>query len=203
MKQVIRSFAVGLFTAGIILVSVFYFSEDKSHDTTKMSDNEMIDIMKDKGYRVISEADYISLSVNAGNEQTAEKKQENVAANSTKNEAATNDKGEAEKTEKESKKDEKASDKKVENTDKEKAEKDKKAEKEKKKKKSYTLKIKSGMFPSEVADLLEKNKIIKDKHKFNKFLEDKGYAQKVQLGEFKVSSDMDHTQIAKIITKNR
>lgn len=67
----------------------------------------------------------------------------------------------------------------------------------------YHLKITEGMTPDEVASQLKSAGIIKDDNKFTRFLIDKKYHEKVQIGEYDLTSKMDFTQIAKIITKNR
>ena len=66
---------------------------------------------------------------------------------------------------------------------------------------SYKLKIKSGMSPGEIADTLAKEKIIKDKDEFEAFLIDNDYHTKVQVGSFRVYSDMSFREIAEKITK--
>lgn len=66
---------------------------------------------------------------------------------------------------------------------------------------SYKLKIKSGMNPAEIAETLAKQKIIKDKDEFEAFLIDNGYHTKVQVGTFRVYSDMSFREIAEKITK--
>ncbi|MCE4047043.1 MULTISPECIES: hypothetical protein [Bacillaceae] len=66
---------------------------------------------------------------------------------------------------------------------------------------SYKLKIKSGMSPGEIADTLTKEKIIKDKDEFEAFLIDNDYHTKVQVGTFRVYSDMSFREIAEKITK--
>ncbi len=66
---------------------------------------------------------------------------------------------------------------------------------------TYKLKIKSGMSPGEIADTLAKEKIIKDKEEFEAFLIDNDYHTKVQVGSFRVYSDMSFREIAEKITK--
>ncbi|MDK8639674.1 hypothetical protein [Niallia taxi] len=66
---------------------------------------------------------------------------------------------------------------------------------------SYKLQIKSGMNPAEIAETLAKQKIIKDKDEFEAFLIDNDYHTKVQVGTFRVYSDMSFREIAEKITK--
>ncbi|WP_210365941.1 hypothetical protein [Bacillus sp. REN3] len=69
--------------------------------------------------------------------------------------------------------------------------------------KKFTLVIAGGMSPGDVAVMLKSQGIIDDEKKFERFLIDKGYHTKVQIGRYELTSGMDYHQIAKIITKNR
>lgn len=66
---------------------------------------------------------------------------------------------------------------------------------------SYILKVKSKMTASEIAELLEKEKIIDDATKFRDYMNKKSLSQKVQIGEYIVSSDMNDEELSKLITK--
>lgn len=72
-----------------------------------------------------------------------------------------------------------------------------------KEEKKFTLIIAGGMTPDDVAVMLESQGIIDDANKFERFLIDKGYHTKVQIGKYELKSGLDYDQIAKIITKNR
>ncbi|MFT9597836.1 hypothetical protein [Mesobacillus sp.] len=76
-------------------------------------------------------------------------------------------------------------------------------EEEVKEEKKFTLVIASGMSPGDVAIMLKSQGIIDDEKKFEKFLVDKGYHTKVQIGQYELTRGLDYHQIAKIITKNR
>ncbi|KUP05987.1 hypothetical protein Q73_09410 [Bacillus coahuilensis m2-6] len=67
--------------------------------------------------------------------------------------------------------------------------------------KEVTVTIESGVSIGEISSRLESEGFIEDQYDFNNFLKEKGYEQKIQLGEFKITSDMNYDQIAKIITK--
>lgn len=62
------------------------------------------------------------------------------------------------------------------------------------------LKIKSGMTSQEISEQLEDADIIKNADKLQKYLHKHGLEEKVQLGTFKLSSDMSLKKIAKKIT---
>lgn len=191
MKQPVRVFAIGLLTAGVIMLGVYFFSNGNIQTADNLSDEELVTLIEEKGYHVLSDSEYIALSVDeqgATDSQTPQKEEQPT----TKAKAAekTNDKKNKDK--------QKEADNKRENNDREDKEKDKE---DKEKNKTYTLKIKSGMPSSDISDLLEENDIIDDASEFNKYLEKHNYSEKVQLGKFKVSSDMSLYEIAEAITK--
>lgn len=187
MKRTIRAFSLGLFVAGIMMVVTFLFSGDNAASKKHAEDlplDEMIEVMKNEGYRVVTEEEYITLSLADSNEQ------ENQAEKDNNDE----DKESSQKSDESS--DEK------ENVEKDKEEKDKNNEEEDEDSvKEYTLHIKDGMPSSDIGNLLEENDIIEDSSKFNKYLEDEGYHKGVQLGKFKVKSDMSFKELAKAITR--
>lgn len=189
MKQTIRSFSLGLLTAGTILLMIYYFVEEPKEKAVKMSVDDMIAEMKEEGYRVITEEQYITLSI--------DKDQVNKDADKTQVASTKSKSDDNKKKEKDDKKDIESKDKKSKDDS------DKKDNKEDKKDKvkTYTLKIDSGMPSSDIGDMLAANDIIDDASKFNKYLEDKDYSLRVQLGEFKVKSDMSFYEIAEAITK--
>lgn len=71
---------------------------------------------------------------------------------------------------------------------------------EKKSTHNTKLKIKKGMTSQEVAEQLEDAKVIKDAEKLQDYLGDHGIEENVQLGSYKLSSDMSLKKIAKKIT---
>lgn len=66
---------------------------------------------------------------------------------------------------------------------------------------SYTLKVKSGMSISKITELLFENKIVKDPKKLETFLIDNGYHTKIQVGSFRLTSEMSNKKIAEKLTK--
>ncbi|WP_430785254.1 hypothetical protein VBD025_10670 [Virgibacillus flavescens] len=63
MKQPVRAFSIGLFTAGIIFLAiVLYFEKDQEEST--MSKENMITDLEKNGMQVLTQDEYISLSVN-------------------------------------------------------------------------------------------------------------------------------------------
>lgn len=181
MKQPIRLFALGLLTASLIALIFFLFVKDGAHNTDNLANEDMIDALKDEGYHVLNDSDYIALTVDEADDKKEAK--EIKEAESTKTASSEKQTKEDDEKEKSDDKDE---------------EKDKK---DKDKKKTYTIHIKTGMASSEISDKLEKKDIIKDASKFSKYLKEHDYDQEVQLGKFDVSSSMDKKEIAEAITE--
>lgn len=195
MKQPVRVFAIGLLSAGVIMLGVYFFSNGNIQTTDNLSDEELVTLIEEKGYHVLSDSEYVALSVDEQGTTDSQAPQ--------KEEQPTSKAKAAEKTNDEKDKQKEADNKKA-NKDQENDQEDKEKDKEqedKEKNKTYTLKIKSGMPSSEISDLLEENNIIDDASEFNKYLEKHNYSEKVQLGKFKVSSDMSLYEIAEAITK--
>lgn len=201
MRSPIRAFSLGLFAAGLIILisSLFFNTSEKRAEEYPVDD--MINIMKDEGYRVMSESEYIALSLqkddeqqkaNEDTEKTDKDDKQDQAKDDQTTDSKDNSKKETDKKE-DNTKDKTSEDEKTDKKDDKKDDKDKVV--------TYTLKIESGMPSSTIGDLLEENKVIKDGSKFNKYLEDEGYSLKIQLGNFKVNSDMTFNEIAKLLTK--
>ncbi|MCJ0930855.1 endolytic transglycosylase MltG [Virgibacillus halodenitrificans] len=170
MKQPIRAFAIGLLTSGVImLIGFFFWGTTSAKD--EMTAEEMIPLVKEEGYHVLSQEEYISLSVEKDKQRT-DKKEEKASEKKTENKKEEAD-------EKEQTDEEEASDKPT----------------------KYKINIKSGMATSEISNLLEEKKIIKDSGKFDKYLEKENYSEKVQIGEFEVSSDMSFYELAEKIAR--
>ncbi|GIP61634.1 hypothetical protein J32TS6_01890 [Virgibacillus pantothenticus] len=195
MKQPIRLFGIGLLTAGIIMLGVYFFTNGNIQTADNLSDEELVTLVEDKGYHVLTNSEYIAVSVDedeataAKNEQQPDTKAKFAEDKSDNNE----DKQENQNADKEDKNKAKQNNDKKQAADKEKNKEDEK--------KTFTVNIKEGMPSSEISDQLEANDIIDDAAKFNAYLEDNDYSQKVQLGKFKVSSDMSLKEIAEAITK--
>ena len=193
MRQPVRSFAIGLFTAGIVmLIGLSIFDNDEDKQVAELSADTMIPLIEEQGYRVVTEEEYIAVSVNKDKENNNNE-----------------DKSDPDKVEE---KDDKDTDKEVKEKDeketaskkKEKDDKDKNKDKDKDKKddvKTYTVHIEEGVLSSTISNTLEANDIIDNATKFNLYLTDNGYGEKIQLGKFKVNSDMSFKEIAEAITK--
>src|SRR5699024_28514 len=178
MKQYVRTFSIGLFIASLLLLITFLFSNSSLNNRANLSDDEMVEHLKDSGYRVVTETEYISLS---------------VQQDKNKEKSTSNKEKDADKEDKKDSDDKKASDKNEE--------KDKKDKKDKEKPKSYTIEIASGMTISEVTNQLENDGLIKDDRKYDQYLKKHDYEKYIQLGKHKVTDDMSEQEIAEELIK--
>ncbi|WP_121639737.1 endolytic transglycosylase MltG [Virgibacillus sp. Bac330] len=193
MKQPIRLFGIGLLTAGIIMLGVYFITNGSTQTADSLSDKELVALVEDKGYHVLTNSEYVAVSVDEAKTTAAKnEEQPETKAKSTEEDSKNKEENDKPKSDQDSKKDE------GQNEEKDKQKKDEKKEKDKK---TYTLKIEEGKPSSDISEKLEKNGIIDEASKFNDYLEDNDYSKKVQLGEFKVSSDMSLYEIAEAITR--
>ncbi|GAA0445737.1 endolytic transglycosylase MltG [Virgibacillus salarius] len=203
MKQPVRVFAIGLLTAGIIMLATYLLFKGDTKTVEGISEKELISLVKDKGYHVLSNSEYVALSVNDNpekaaktppNENTSTTTQNDQSAKTTEQEDAAKkqDSNNTEKAEKENTKEENQEQKK---------EQAKESPEKEEGPKTYTLHIKEGMASSEISSLLEENKLIKDASEFSDYLEENDYSQRVQIGKYKLNTDMGPYQIAEAITK--
>ncbi|GAB4073442.1 hypothetical protein GCM10028778_09530 [Barrientosiimonas marina] len=90
MKQIIRSFALGLLTAGIIMLGTFYFAGGSQADADDIATDDMIKHIKQEGYHVLTESEYIDASVKSDNDSNADKQdQDGDAKDKSKDDAKT------------------------------------------------------------------------------------------------------------------
>lgn len=64
------------------------------------------------------------------------------------------------------------------------------------------IEIRSGMYSEVVSRMLFNAGIIPNAAEFNLYLENNGYAERIAVGTFTVSSDMSYDQLARIITRS-
>src|SRR5690625_505703 len=64
MKQFFRFFSLGLFVASLIIFIFYNYFEEPEANPNDFSKEELVEIIEDDGYRVITEEDYISYTVN-------------------------------------------------------------------------------------------------------------------------------------------
>src|SRR5699024_9565354 len=163
MKTAIRSFALGLFVASLLMFGYFFLFENNSSNIEDLTTDELISSIEDEGYRVISESEYVSFSF-----YKEEQKENNDESDDRLN-----------------KKKKQKKNKKKKNKNKNKNKKDNKENNENNKNNNdnedvikHTFKTETGIVSQEIADILYDNKIIDDRDKFAKYLEDNGYSSK-------------------------
>ncbi|MFS0751434.1 hypothetical protein [Oceanobacillus sp. 1P07AA] len=176
MKHHIRAFAVGLFTSALIILIVFFLVQDSQTPIEDVKAEELIPVLEDQGYAILSQEEYISYSVNG---------------NDSDNKSATNHESEDEDTVESKEETENNKEDEEENSEEE-SEQDSAVE--------YKLTVETGMASSEISDILENEDIIESASDFNNYLEDNDYAINVKPGTFELSSDMSHFDIAEVIT---
>lgn len=66
---------------------------------------------------------------------------------------------------------------------------------------SYTLEVKSGMSSTDISNKLAEVKVINNADDLEKYLQEKDWARKIQIGTFEVNNKMAIDEIARIITK--
>lgn len=190
MRQPVRSFAIGLFTAGVIMLIGFYLFDTSSKQAENLTADSMIPLIEEEGYHVMTEEEYISVSVKKDNASKKNASEENKVPEKEDKVAEVNKEADKNKDV------DKDKDKKKDNaSDKEKNE-DNKDDIAK-----FTINIESGMLSSTISETLKENKIIDDAQKFNSYLKKHDYDLKVQLGKFKVNSEMTFNEIAETISK--
>ncbi|WP_036688036.1 hypothetical protein [Paucisalibacillus globulus] len=195
MKQPIRAFAVGLFATAVIMLIVNYFSNGSKQEFSEMPIEDIVDELKEQGFRVLSESEYITLSMNG---EVAKKETEVASAEVEKDN--TKDKSDTTKeTEPTTEKKDEKNNNQTESTEED--TKNDNSNNEQEAAKKFTLKIEAGMPSSAISNELESNGIIDDTAKFISYLEDEGYAVRIQLGEFQLTSDMSYFEIAEALTK--
>lgn len=172
MKQSLRFFSLGILASALLLLgyTLFFGGDLKQADS---SVEEMSDSLSEQGYRVVSEDEYIKYTMDK--EQSTDTK-------------------ESDKSDKKDEKEAKQKKEKENNDDKE----DEEDKNKDKKKEKATIKIDSGVVAPDIADDLVDEKIIKkdERDDFVEYMDGEGYSEEVQLGKFKVDSDMDFKELA-------
>jgi negative regulator of genetic competence, sporulation and motility len=194
MKQSVRSFAIGLFTAGILLLGGIFFFGTGGEKVEDLAAEDLIDLVEQKGYYVLNKEEYIAASV--GDESKTASAETNSKEGISEQESSNKEEDASKDKEDESTENAEAKEENSDENDSEKAEKE-----EEKEKTSYTLKIKEGMASSDISSVLENNDIIDDAGEFNEYLIDNDYHLKVQIGEYELTTGMSHYEVAEAITK--
>lgn len=187
MKQSIRFFSIGLLTASIVLLGFYFLFGNSKASSKDVPLEEMIEEIESTGHRVVTEKEFIAYTIN--NEEKEVDKED-----SAKEKKESSDKKETKKTDDKTDK----KDKKEDKDKKDKKDKDKKDDKKVK----ATITTDDGVVTQEIADKLVDENIIKDKEKqeFLDYLDDNDYSPYIQIGKFKVDSEMSMKELAETFT---
>ncbi|HEX7064624.1 MAG TPA: hypothetical protein VF199_06100 [Bacillales bacterium] len=175
-KSGMRGFAAGLWVAAIVMAYFFYTGQGPAETAAKqtVTEEQVKHYLESRDQIAVEKGSYESLKA-AADQQTENKDQGKSEKNQSKEDEGKKNK----------------EDKSGDSNDQQKAE---------EKVKTYTLDIQQGMTSQEVGNLLENAGIIKDQEKLSEYLQDHDLAKKVQLGTFKLKSDMSIAEIAEEIT---
>ena len=173
MKHTVRSFSVGLLAAGLIMLVVYLFLDESTKAEHDYNTDEVIAHMEQEGYRIITEEEYISMSV-AKTQQ--DKQEENKEEPSEEEESSiieeedTSNEVEEETVEEE-------------NTP-----------------AIKTITIESGMATSQISSMLADQNLIDDAGAFNSYLQEHEYSLRVQMGDHELREGMSFYEIAEAMT---
>ncbi|GGE46862.1 hypothetical protein GCM10011391_27150 [Pullulanibacillus camelliae] len=175
-----RAFAAGIIITCAVIAFFYYFifndAKGSSEKATNKSltDSAVENYLNKKGQTAIDQATYDKWQAEDRQLQDGKKTSDDKKSSS---DSAASD-----------------SDKK---DDQSKAASDKKEESESK---TVTIKVKSGMTSTDIADQLQSEKIIKDSQKLVDYIVGHDLEKYIQLGSYKIKSDMTIPQIAKVLS---
>src|SRR5699024_7587794 len=187
MKQSIRFFSIGLLTASIVLLGFYFLFGNSKASSKDVPLEEMIEEIESTGHRVVTEKEFIAYTIN--NEEKEVDKED-----SAKEKKESSDKKETKKTDDKTDKKDKKEHKDNKNK--------KHKEKTEDKKGKATITIDDGVVTQESDDKLVDENIIKDKEKQEclYYLDDNDYSPYIQIGKFKVDSEMSMKELAETFT---
>lgn len=178
MRQPVRFFAIGLLVSATLLFIFYTLFDDDNGKTSEaepqtISIEEMIENVENDGYRVMTEEQYIALTL--ASEQTPEDVDEGAKDESAKDEdIIEEDENDAQDKENE--------------------------EITKHETITHTFTTSENVVSQEIADILLEHKIIDDRTAFLNYLQDNDYMRYIQIGTFTVNSDMTFEELAKVLT---
>lgn len=172
-KRTLMAFSFGIFFT-VSIIGTYYYAFSDENET--ISQKEAKDLLKEKNYVILTKSKYNQLVEGKSDATKNQGKKETGKKETIKEEKSTPEKEVVPQKESVVKKNEDVI--------------------------SYQLQITSGMTSEGIAEVLERQGIIKDHSELSAFLDNNGYSTKIQLGEFTVTSEMGFEQIARIITKS-
>lgn len=182
MKHTVRSFSVGLLAAGLIMLVVYLFLDQSTKAEQDYNKDEVIAHMEQEGYRIITEEEYISMSVTkahqdkleASKEDSSEEEESSIEEEDTSNEVEEDDSSEEQQEE---------TDEVEENTP-----------------TIKTITIEPGMATSQISSMLADQNLIDDAQEFNSYLQEHEYSLHVRMGDHELREGMSFYEIAEAMT---
>ena len=184
MKHTVRSFSVGLLAAGLIMLVVYLFLDESMKAEQDYNKDEVIAHVEQEGYRVITEEEYISMSVAKTQQDNLEK---NKVEPNKEEESSIEEEDTSNVVEEEN-----SSEEQQEETVEEKEEDNTPALK--------TITIEPGMATSQISSMLANQNLIDDAQEFNSYLQEHEYSLRVQMGDHELKEGMSFYEIAEALT---
>lgn len=188
MKHIVRSFSVGLIAAGLVTLLVFYTFGESNSDEMTYSTEELITLIEEDGYRVVTADEYISYTVTSAQKDTdtanaedeSEKESETDAEKENQEDNASSEETDVEEETEEIVEEEEVVEEETVTT--------------------VSINIPSGMASLDVSRLLENENVVNDAEEFNEYLLQNGYSQRVQLGSHELTTDMSFFEVAEALS---
>ncbi|MFD1412779.1 hypothetical protein [Oceanobacillus jeddahense] len=201
MKQHVRAFAVGLLTSGALLLAIYLFGNTSSGNLEDTEPEELISVLEDQGYAILTQDEYIAYSVNR-EEADAEAEESDSNNDTDENESTDEDEDSNEdngnnnddsNNDDDSNGNDESDDNNSEgNEDDEASEESDVTEVE--------ITLEDGAPPSTISNALEDAGIIDDAWDFNEYLDDNDLSGSVIPGTYEIDSEMSFSEIGDIIT---
>ncbi|MFD1066256.1 hypothetical protein [Oceanobacillus locisalsi] len=197
MKQHVRAFAIGLLTSGILLLAIYLFGNSSSGNLEDTEPEELISVLENQGYAVLTQDEYIAYSVDQEDAEEADSDAENGDESDTNDDSADDEDNNDENSNNEENSNDEDSNGNEEN-DTEGNEDDASSEDSDVVEAEITLEDDAP--PSTISNALEDEGIIDDAWDFNEYLEDNDLSGSVIPGTYEIDSDMSFSEISDIIT---
>ena len=200
MKQHVRAFAVGLLTSGALLLAIYLFGGQSSGNLKDTEPEELISVLEDQGYAVLTQDEYIAYSVGRedGEEENSDADEGNgneEADSDSNNDSDENDSTDEEENsnDEESNENEDSNDNDSESNEDDEASEDSDVS-------EVEITLEDGAPPSTISNALEDAGIIDDAWDFNDYLDDNDLSGSVIPGTYEIDSEMSFSEIGDVIT---
>ncbi|WP_080874613.1 hypothetical protein [Oceanobacillus timonensis] len=205
MKQHVRAFAIGLLTSGALLLAIYLFGNSSSGNLEDTEPEELISVLEDQGYAVLTQDEYIAYSVDKEDAEEADADEETSDEQDTNNDSAdsenTDDDSNDENSDNEGNRNDEDSNENEDNDDNNsEGNEDDESSEEDSDVIEAEITLEDGAPPSSISNALEDEGIIDDAWDFNEYLEDNDLSGSVIPGTYEIDSDMSFSEIGDVIT---